>query len=108
MCRRRCPNAQGDRELLNELLGIFLEESPVQLRALRDALADSEPAAVMRAEGSLRALRPDPAAALAAELEALGRTGELGGAPGLAAALEVDLERVRLAARDAIAPTTSA
>jgi len=104
--------AQGDRQLLNELLGIFLEESPVQLRALRDALADSDPAAVMRAahtlKGSLRALRADPAAALAAELEALGRAGELAGAPGLAAALAVELERVRRAAREAIAPATSA
>ena len=53
-------NAGGDRELLGELLGIFLEDEPGHLQAVRDAVAGADPAALMRAahtlSGSLKVL----------------------------------------------------
>jgi HPt (histidine-containing phosphotransfer) domain-containing protein len=64
------------------------------------------PAALMRAahtlKGSLRVLGAGPAAALAEELEALGRAGGLEGAPALLAAFEPALQRVLRAATEAV------
>ena len=52
----------GDRHLLGELLGIFLAGGPGHLQALRDAVARSDPAALMRAahtlSGSLKVSAP--------------------------------------------------
>jgi two-component system, sensor histidine kinase and response regulator len=96
--------AGGDRELLTELLVIFTEESPSQLRALRDAVTRSDPAALGRAthtlRGSLRILGAAPAAALAGRLEELGREGGCVGSPALLATLEAEVERVLRAAAE--------
>jgi signal transduction histidine kinase/DNA-binding response OmpR family regulator/HPt (histidine-containing phosphotransfer) domain-containing protein len=104
--------AGGDRQLLGELLGIFLADCPGQLQALRDAAAGSDPAALMRAahtlSGSLRVLGAAAAAELVGRLEALGREGQLEGAAALLARLEPELERVRDAATEAIAAGTPA
>jgi CheY-like chemotaxis protein/HPt (histidine-containing phosphotransfer) domain-containing protein len=104
--------AGGDRQLLGELLGIFLADCPGQLQALRDAAAGSDPAALMRAahtlSGSLRVLGAAAAAELVGRLEALGREGQLEGAAALLARLEPELERVRDAATEAIAVGTPA
>jgi CheY-like chemotaxis protein len=71
--------AGGDRQLLGELLGIFLEDCPGRLQAIRDAVAGSDPAALMRAaptlSGSLGVLGAAGAIALVGPLEALGREG---------------------------------
>jgi HPt (histidine-containing phosphotransfer) domain-containing protein len=104
--------AGGDRELLGTRLDIFIAESPGQLRAVRDAVAAADPAALMRAahtlSGSLRMLGAPAAIALVRPLEALGRDGRLEGAATLLAQLEPELERVRAAAAEAIAPGTPA
>jgi signal transduction histidine kinase/CheY-like chemotaxis protein/HPt (histidine-containing phosphotransfer) domain-containing protein len=104
--------AGGDRQLLGELLGIFVADCPGQLQALRDAGAGSDPAALMRAahtlSGSLRVLGATAAIAFVAPLEALGREGRLEGAATLLARFEPELERVRRAATDAIAAGTPA
>jgi two-component system, sensor histidine kinase and response regulator len=95
--------AGGDRALLGELLSIFLEEGPRQLQALRDAVAGSDPAALMLTahtlSGSLRVLGASAATALLRPLEALGREGSLEGAAVILARLEPELERVRGAVR---------
>ncbi len=87
--------AGGDRQLLGELLSIFLADSPDQLRALRDAVAGTDPAALMRAahtlSGSLRVLGATAAIALVGPLEALGREGRLQGAAAFLARLEPEL-----------------
>jgi CheY-like chemotaxis protein/HPt (histidine-containing phosphotransfer) domain-containing protein len=97
----------GDRELLSELLGIFLDDGPGQLQALRTAVAGTDPAALMSAthalSGGLRVLGAAAATALVGRLEALGREGRLEGAAALLARLEPELERVRGAAAEAIA-----
>jgi two-component system sensor histidine kinase/response regulator len=94
--------AGDDRHLLSELLGIFLEDGPGHLQALRDAVAGSDPAALMRAahtlSGSLRVLGAAGATALVGPLEALGREGRIEGAAALLARFEPELQRVRSAA----------
>jgi two-component system sensor histidine kinase/response regulator len=104
--------AGGDRQLLSELLGIFVADCPGQLQALRAAGVGSDPAALMRAahtlSGSLRVLGATAAIALVGPLEALGREGRLEGAAALLARLEPELERVRGAAVEAIAAGTPA
>jgi CheY-like chemotaxis protein len=99
--------AGGDRQLLGELLGIFLEDSPGHLQAVRNAVAGADPAALVRAahtmNGSLRVLGAAAATARVGRLEALGREGQLEGAATLLARLEPELERVRGAAVEAIA-----
>jgi signal transduction histidine kinase/HPt (histidine-containing phosphotransfer) domain-containing protein len=98
--------ADGDRQLLRELLGIFLADAPGQLQALRDAVAGADPAALMRAghtlSGSLRVLGAVAATELVGELEALGREGRLAGAAALLGRFELELVRVRAAAAEAI------
>ena len=100
-------HAGDDRQLLGELLGIFLEDGPGHLQALRDAVAGSDPAALMRAAhtltGSLRVLGAAGAIALVGPLEALGREGRIEGAAGLLARLEPELDRVRGAAVEVMA-----
>ena len=96
---------EGDRELLAELLAIFAEDGPGQLRAIRDAVSRSDEAALAFAahtlKGGLRALGAGKAAALAERLEEVGREGGFAGAPGLLAALESEIEQVLLAAAQA-------
>src|SRR5206468_1378839 len=81
--------------------------------ALREAMAASDPAALMRAahtlKGSLRVLGAGPAAALAEQLEALGQAGGLEDAPAVLAAFEPELQRVlRAAASAARGPAAAA
>jgi CheY-like chemotaxis protein len=88
----------GDRELLGELLAIFKEDAPGYLQALGHAVDRSDPAALMTAahalKGSLHVLGVKAAAALAADLEQLGRSGGLEGASHLLARLESEVVRV--------------
>ena len=104
--------AGGDRQLLGELLGIFLEDCPGRLQAIRDAVTGADPAALMRAahtlNGSLLVLGAGAATSAVAPLEALGREGRLDGAAALLARLEPELDRVRGAAVAAIAAGKSA
>ena len=100
-------HAGDDRQLLGELLGLFLENGPGHLQALRDAVAGSDPAALMRAahtlSGSLQVLGATGAIALVGRLEALGREGRIEGAAALLARLEPEMERVRGAAVEVMA-----
>ena len=102
--------AGDDSQLVSELLGIFLEDSPGHLQALRDAVAGTDPAALARAahtlSGTLRVLGAAAATALVGQLEALGREDRLEGAAGLLARFEPELERVRGAAVEALAAGT--
>ena len=81
-------NAGGDRELLGELLGIFLADGPGQLQALRDAVAGADPAALMRAahtlSGSLKVLGAAAAIALVGTARGAGARGPARGRGGSA------------------------
>ena len=92
----------GDRELLGELLTVFSEDAPGHLETLGRALDQSNPGDLMKAahalKGSLWAIGARNAAALAADLERIGRDGGLDGALPLRARLEHEVTRVLHAA----------
>ncbi|MBI5516836.1 MAG: Hpt domain-containing protein [Deltaproteobacteria bacterium] len=99
-----------DRELLGDLLGIFLEECPAQISALEAAVNASDAGALTRAahavKGGLLSIGAEAPAAHARALEALGRSGTTeGAAAGLSTlqALMTELVQVLLAWRAAMA-----
>ena len=88
----------GDRELLDELLGIFAEDAPVRMEAIRRAIAGGDTPELMREahtlKGALKVIGATTAAGLAEGLEALGRAGGTNGADKLGAALEREMDRL--------------
>jgi CheY-like chemotaxis protein/HPt (histidine-containing phosphotransfer) domain-containing protein len=70
----------NDRELLCDLISIFKEEFPGHLKSLRDAVVRGDSAEIVSIshtlKGMLSNLAVSKAAAAAARLEQLGRTGE--------------------------------
>jgi CheY-like chemotaxis protein len=103
-------HAGDDRALLVELLGIFLEDCPAHLQAIRDAAGGADPAILLSAahtmSGSVRVLGAAGATALLGRLEALGREGRVEGAVALLALLESEMERVRATAAQMIGAVT--
>jgi CheY-like chemotaxis protein/HPt (histidine-containing phosphotransfer) domain-containing protein len=94
---------QGEAEpdILRELIGLFLTDLPPQLVALRGAVQSGDARSVARiahtlkgSSGSMGAVRM---AAICAELEEIGRSGTLAGAPVRISRLEEEFERVRVA-----------
>jgi two-component system sensor histidine kinase/response regulator len=45
---------EGDRDLLQELIGVFLEDAPQRIEAVRRALADRDAEALYRAGHALK------------------------------------------------------
>ena len=92
----------GDRELLGELVGVFLEEYPGQLASVRDAVERRDPQGLRRTahllKGSLSAFGGNPAFNIAAHLETLGMEEDMVGA----AADLTKLERASEALRDGL------
>ena len=88
----------GDRGLLDELLGIFVEDAPVRMEAIRKAIAGGEIAELTREahtlKGSLKVIGATTAAGLAQGLEAVGREGNMTEADRLGAALEREMDRL--------------
>jgi PAS domain S-box-containing protein len=89
---------EGNRELLDELLGIFALDAPTQMDKIRGAIAAGDPTQLMRGahtlKGSLKVLAAATAVQLAMDLETLGRAGEIDGAREMVAALEHEVERI--------------
>lgn len=94
----------GDRGLLLELVGIFVDEAPGRLVELQGAAAARDAATVERVAHSLKGsagiLGAARLRAASAELEERAITKRLDGAPGLLAPLEGELERVLAFFRD--------
>jgi CheY-like chemotaxis protein len=88
----------GDRELLDELLGIFVEDAPVRMEAIRRAIAGGEATELTREahtiKGALKVIGATTAAGLAQGLEVLGRDGTMSEADKLAVALEREMDRL--------------
>jgi two-component system, sensor histidine kinase and response regulator len=88
----------GDRALLDELLGIFVEDAPVRMDAIRKAVAVGETAELTREahtlKGSLKVIGATTASGLAQGLEALAREGNMSEAEKLAAALGREMDRL--------------
>src|SRR2546428_6868402 len=88
----------GDRELLDELLGIFAEDAPVRMKAIRRAIAGGDTPELMRGghtlKGALEVIGAPTAAGLAAGPGAPGRAGGPDGGDKLGAALEREVDRL--------------
>jgi two-component system sensor histidine kinase/response regulator len=72
---------EGDTELLQEIVALFLEDSPRVLEEVRAAVAAGDAVALKRAAHTLKGSASNFGAAAvvatALELEAMGRTGDL-------------------------------
>lgn len=86
---------------LDEVVGLFVSDTPRRLSGLRDALAGRDAATGERLahsiKGSSSNIGAPHVAAVAAELEALLARGSFDGADDLLARLEAELERARQA-----------
>jgi len=89
---------EGDRELLDELLGIFARDAPVRMDKIRRAVAAGDAVELRRQahtlKGPLKVLGATAAAELAQELESRGRDGEMTATREMAAALERRVDRI--------------
>ena len=94
----------GDEELLRELCQIFLEESPKLLQKLRQAVADADAQAVMRAahclKGELGYLGAAGASQAAQQLENMGHENYLSHAAETLVVLEREMAGLYLALKD--------
>ncbi len=74
-------NTGGDSELLDELVGVFLQEGPMRIQEIHQGLGASDATLVRRAahtlKSSLRIFEASRGVELAFELEKLGQQGEL-------------------------------
>jgi two-component system sensor histidine kinase/response regulator len=89
----------GDRELLGELVGVFLQEYPRQLASVRDAVERRDPQGLRRTahllKGSLGAFGVNPAFHIAAHLETRGMEEDMAGAAADLTKLERASEALR-------------
>jgi two-component system, sensor histidine kinase and response regulator len=89
---------EGDRELLAEMIGLFLEECPDLVAEIRAALIARDATALHHAahtlKGSVGNFSAPRAFAAALTLEKLGRAGDLAAAPVAFASLEQELEHL--------------
>jgi HPt (histidine-containing phosphotransfer) domain-containing protein len=94
----------GDEDLLGELCQIFVAESPKLLQKLREAIAEADPEAVMRAAHSLKGelgyLGAEDAVQAARELEDMGHDKNLSHAAELFTVLERELARLHRDLKD--------
>jgi HPt (histidine-containing phosphotransfer) domain-containing protein len=92
---------EGDQTLIVELVETFRENSPCLMRSVREAFEGRNPPGMERAshalKGSLANLAAANASALAAQLEVLGRSGEVSGAAPLIDQLADELVAVTAA-----------
>lgn len=90
--------AGDDADLLEELVGVFLEESPMLMQQIQEGLAVSDSPLVRRAshtlKGSLRIFEASGGVDLAFQLEKLGQQGELTGGDELLDDLKTYMARV--------------
>jgi two-component system sensor histidine kinase/response regulator len=94
----------GDEALLLELCQIFLEESPKQLQKVRQAVAEADAQAVMRAahclKGELGYLGAAGASQAAQQLEDMGHENDLSHAAETLVVLEREMASLHLALKD--------
>lgn len=94
----------GDEELLRELCGIFLAESPKLLQKLRQAIAESDPGGMMRAAHSLKGelgyLGAEVAVQAARKLEDMGHEKNLSNAAEVFALLEREFAGLHAGLKD--------
>lgn len=91
----------GDRELLVEIVDLFLCDCPKQLAELSDAVAREDAVSIRRVAHTLKGLAGNLASAAATEaalrLERMGSAGNLTGAREELASLERVIEQLKVA-----------
>ena len=89
----------GDEEFMVELIDIYLDDSPAQIRALRDAIDSRQgevaASAAHRLKGSSGNLGADSLAALCRRVEESGRENRVEEMPGLLKDIEQEFSRVK-------------
>jgi len=94
----------GDRDLLVDILRLFLDDSDRLLRNIRSAIAHPDSVALERSahalKGSIANLTTGPAVSYAAELEKMGRSGDCSAAEELMGKLVGALRQLQHAASD--------
>lgn len=89
----------GNEELKRQLMQVFLEEYPILMQDVRQAVDKADPKALARAahtvKGSLGYFEAQAASQTAFEMERLGRSGQMKDAPEVLARLEAEMEKVR-------------
>ncbi|MDL1963890.1 MAG: response regulator [Deltaproteobacteria bacterium] len=91
--------AGGDKNLLNEIIAMFIEDIPVQLEELKQGIKEND-AAVIRGQGhkikgASATVGAETMRQAAHEIELAGTNGKLDSAPGLVAKLEQEFERLK-------------
>jgi PAS domain S-box-containing protein len=91
----------GDRQLLNEIIQLFLDSYPARLSEIREAIARGDCQTLERAahaiKGALTNLSAQAAVEAALTLEMMGREQDIHGAENACATLETEVERLRWA-----------
>jgi two-component system sensor histidine kinase/response regulator len=97
---------EGEPDILCELIELFLADVPSQLDALREAVQSGDILSVKRIahtlKGGSRNMGVVRMAAICAELEQIGRSETLAGAPVWISRLEEEFERVRVAFEESL------
>lgn len=96
----------GDMDLFQEIVVIFLEDYPNQLKKIRDGIARAEATTVERAAHNLKGSVSNFGAWLAFEaayrLEHMGKEGRLGQAKGALSELEKELKQLEDLLKEAL------
>ena len=89
----------GDEDIVRELFQIFLEEIPRMAGDIRAAVAAADAERLMRAahalKGSAANIAAERVAAIAGNLEAMGRACDLGGMEAVHGELEAEIEQLK-------------
>jgi CheY-like chemotaxis protein len=100
-----------DRELLRELIGLFLAQAPTLLSELRAAAGRGDGEGLQRAahelRGSMANLEADLASQAALRLETMGRNGDLAAAEEALADLDREVARLQEAVAGFVAESTA-
>jgi CheY-like chemotaxis protein/HPt (histidine-containing phosphotransfer) domain-containing protein len=97
-------SVDGDNELLQEVIDLFLEEIPKNLAEIHDAIAEGDAARLQRTahalKGSVSNFGSPAAVDLALKLEMLGKDRELSGALDVFSSLAAEMNRLQVALAD--------
>jgi HPt (histidine-containing phosphotransfer) domain-containing protein len=89
----------GDKEIFREIVAIFLEDAPLQVQKLKQALQEGDPAWVERRAHSLKGAAMNMAGkalqTVASEMEVAGKEGNLQRAGALIEKLDQEFERLK-------------
>jgi HPt (histidine-containing phosphotransfer) domain-containing protein len=91
----------SDKEFMDEIIEEFFQDTPGQLAIIQDSLSSGDAEALRRAAHSLKSNSASFGAThlhdLCMQLENMGKIGELDGAAGLLAEIEVEYQLVQQA-----------